>query len=441
MFSGEVGEGGGLFMSINGVEVGACTKKESWLRGGAPWYEAYLAWGRPSCLKLGGEGGGTPPNVAHMRGTASGGKACGDTVGRAVEGWALALGPGGDREDFYWYMNMRPQPCPEGAEERGKELRLLTIRTLEHLSEGAAVEVTPVRPYSRQTKEGDVFHIAPDYTFKVGGRVGFVVITADPYRAMFPGAVSWASRGTEPIVVHVNPEDGRVAVYDGFHERMGVLLSSLRHLHVYYATTVFRDNYLGVPEELRPRPNTFTLDTEYVRGRDLYEVGVLNLARPYASMVAFLKCKGVPGERLAQMGVSLATFDRLAMTELDAQGRFRYRVVDPAGPTPRVLFFGATQDISWLEGYLIDAPDAPAAEAARLRGGGQGGVVASNVATAAASRTPKKGIFGSDSTAADLDALYGIYAGPAMWGNKTRHRALFDALMLGEIVSGMMREK
>lgn len=430
-------------MGVNGFKLGHCVRGErrdpGAGRAGVPLYELYAAWGRPPCLicaeKSGGQEGALP-NVAHSKGLASAGKPCGDERGAFL--WNITAPPEGssDRESFYWYMNARPEPeSRDGAELAGR-LRVAALRVLEEAL-GSEVTFSVVRPYSRTTREGDLYRLCPEYRFDakpceegavpaVAARKGFVVFTRDPLRALFHSAVLWAVDGTMMPVLQVDPA-GRVVLYDGFQSKVGSLLAQLKRLHIYCANTTFRDNYLGVPVERRPAVNTFAVDTEYVDGKDLYELGLLNLANPYASLSMLLKGKTLPPqERLREMGLTEKDFDALSVHAFEAQALFMCGAVDPSGPRPRLLYFSASQDISWASD-LIAGKDAA--------------VCAEDVAAAAARLCPRRGLYVSDSTAVNLDMLYGMYSGAPPYGENMRHRAFPDALMLGEIICGMLQSE
>jgi len=198
---------------------------------------------------------------------------------------------------------------------------------------------------------------------------------------------------------------------------MAYHLDALRRIHIYVIKTIFRDNFLGVPESQRPSANVYAVDTEYVNGADVYEIGIVCLGDPYASICAVIKhpdIKTMPDDmRIARTGLTNETFTKVAI-DFDA---LLDRFLENYCKETEVFYFSAKPDINWLSGSGVSIID---------------------VAAAAATMTPKKGTFMTESRASSLDALYGMYIGPIE--DSGRHRAFPDAIMLSDIIRAMYSE-
>jgi hypothetical protein len=342
--------------------------------------------------------------------------------------------------EFYWYSNKRPEPETDADIPNAERLKDALVLMLKEMSAsagagatmGAGLEKEPCqcRQMTKGTANGtfsECYAIAPDLLFKLDGREGFVCITDRPLYAMYVGAVIYLSTRVMPLIVQVNPQQGSISIFDGFHERMAYQLDALRRIHIYAISTLFKDNFLGIPREKRPSTNMYTIDTEYVNGGDIYEIGILCLGDPYASFCTAIKHEGrgkvastrPDDTRIQRMGISTTSFDKVAITIDDLLLHFIEIISRRHGNVSlaKLFYYSASTDVKWLADT---------------------GVETTNVATIASKITPKRGTFETDSRTADLNSLYGMYVGPVP--ESGRHRAFPDAVMLGEIICAMMVE-
>jgi hypothetical protein len=433
LFRDGSGSGGSLYMETNGIHPRAYVVDRSTSDPHVPLYEAISAFGPPRCLSHAED---VPklvarinPGAAHLRGIAS--------VGRVSVGWdgnrvmnseglpyALDRPPEGtsERDAFYWYSDRRPEP--EGTDAAGRAVRFrdVVMGLLDRLSGDRDPKPRFCRQMMRRPANGgDPYVICPHLMFDAGSskepREGFLCFTDNPYQALFVGAALYMVNQAAPIIVQADPWQGVAIAYDGFHAAMGYQLDALRRIHVYTQTTIFRDNYLGVPQERRPIPNTFAIDTEYTSTKgsiELYEVGIVNMADPYRSLCAPVRSTAVDPGRIEKMGLVMGAYRAIALSLDDLLLRFLDLINRPGLPPPRVLYYSASADINWLQGTAHTI----------------------NIAEVAAARTPLRGTFETDSRASNLDALYGMYVGPI--DQSGRHQALPDAISLAEVAAAML---
>jgi len=371
------------------------------------------------------------PGIAHKKGISSGGRPVYTLEGKRLGDIPYKMtGPDEnfmtlfpsetqkDRIDFYWYSNIRPENQGKddvvNAERLREALMVLLDEDLKFCK--AATKV----PRGSEKVLSEAYSVIPDMTFTKGERQGYVLFTEKVANVLYTGAVLWLSSGSCPLMVQVDPR-GSIYVFDNFHEIIGYHLDALRRIHIYNNTTIFKDNFFGIDACRRPGPNMYTIDTEYVNGKDIYEIGILCLFDPYLSFCAAIKhpnSKTRPDiERMERMHLTPKDFEKIAIDTDELALRILKSAARWKVPNLTMHYFSASNDINWLNGcvQVID------------------------VAAFAATITPKKGTFNSDSRTANLDSLYGMYVGPNEQSG--RHRAFPDAVMLGEIVCGMLREQ
>lgn len=438
MFANSVGQGGALYMETNGVVFDRYRIKHVSIPGASvSLYDALAVYGVPPCLQDAAvsvqDAISINPGVAHLRGIASCGRIILDNAGRRFMNdngrpYVLEHPPSNTSSHgaFYWFTNRRPDPqVPDGPERANALRNALSV----FIDQFDASPVKFCRSMMRQPKNADshapssCFALCPDMFFKSPGGDGFVCFGDNPYHTLFVGAALWISRGVRPIMIHVDPWKGTIDAFDGFHEIMGYQLNILRRIHIYNQTTIFRDNYLGVPMNKRAPPGTFTVDTEFVNGNDIYEVGILNLSDPYRSISTPISSIGVDNVRIAKMGLDLGAYRKIAISCDDLALRFINIALpnddssDASKPQPRLFYYSSTVDTKWMIDGVVETVD---------------------VASIVSSKIPVKGTFESDSRAATLDAVYGMYIGPI--DKSGRHQAFIDAIYLAEIVSAMYSE-
>ncbi len=387
------------------------------------------------------------PNIAHMRGLATRGKICITPFGGARVSdengipWAFELPDSdrvsGPRDLFYWFSNMRPEPFDSGTENRAIRLMSLLQTTLEKYdvenssdppddSPGRYVPLLTAHEMKNPLfNEGHYLEnymvSSPDSKITIAGREALITYTSDPYVAMYMAALTYISKHAAVLAVQVDYTSGAVRIFDGFHAKMGYLLDALRRTHIYYMTTIFKQNFLGIPPEKRPPPNTFVLDTEYIsRGNVLYEVGIVNLNDPFRSMCAILQNDSLTRAMIARMGLTPEGYKSFAIDPME----FALCFMETAGISattgenqtgttaaiPTLIYLSASQDVSWAK--TLNSNDV-------------------NILTLLANEITKGGVFESDSKSSDLDTLYGAYVGTP--NNSGRHRAFPDAVALAEI--------
>jgi hypothetical protein len=447
MFRDGPEQGGSLYMVTNGIRPSLCmVDRERSSDGGAPLYETVAEFGRPPCLRLADVkiacGREINPGAAHLRGIATRGRITVDAGGRPLtdrDGVPYVLtspppppdgSPIPDREAFYWYCNLKYEPAGNDGPGRAKRLRAAIDILLSRLA-GSTTDPNPRackhmmrRPRNASSDSpAECFALCPDLMFSLPEkREGFVCFSNNVFQTLLVGAALWLNNGGHPLMVHVDAAQGTAVAYDGFHEAMAYQLDALRRIHVYTQTTIFRQNYLGVPAEKRPAPNLFSIDTEHVSGRggvELYEIGILNMEDPYRSFCRPIVSANVTVAQLARMGLDTAAYAKIATVSDDLLISFMEVASRPSlgGRPARVLYYSAPADIKWLE---------------------SSGVVTIDLAERAKKRTPGRGTFETDSRAANLDALYGMYVGPI--DTSGRHQAFPDAVSLAEVACAMMME-
>jgi hypothetical protein len=440
LFRDGAGSGGSLYMETNGIHPRSYTLDRTPADGSVPLFEAIAAFGPPRCLTHAED---IPrfvsrinPGVAHLRGIASVGRVSVGCDGNRVmssEGlpYALEAPPEGasQREAFYWYSDRRPDPEGIDAVGRAARLRDTVMTLLGRLSGDRDPRPRFCKQMMRRPMDGgDPYVVCPHMMFDASGpagsdgsteaREGFICFTDNPYQALYVGAALYMVNQARPVIVQVDPWQGLAVAYDGFHAAMGYQLDALRRIHVYTQTTIFRDNYLGVPKERRPPENTYTIDTEYTSTKgstELYEVGIVNMADPYRSLCAAVRSDGIDIGRIGKMCLTVDGYRKIAVALDDLLLRFLDLINRPGLPPPRVLYYSAGADVKWLDGSGADTV---------------------NIADVAATKTPLRGTFETDSRVSNLDALYGMYIGPI--DPSGRHQALPDAISLAEIAAAML---
>jgi hypothetical protein len=375
-------------------------------------YEALSAYKEPKLSLDSSQARQLAPTMAHLRGYATHGKsALKDEMGNSYVLSCPAELAG--RERFYWCRNMREDTKKE--DKNALALRNLLETKLAELGQYqfSLPEPLLVMPKNAAPNAYDGYVIHADlYTkMSIKGviREVFICFEENSYAAMFVGAALWARGFLTPLIVHVCPTAGSVIIYDGFHEKYGFLLDSLRRIHIYAQTTIFRDRYLGVQRSL-PH-NYFAIDTEFIEGKYVYEVGLLCISDPYRSLSSVLHVKGLDNARLAKMGITREAYDKIGEDTID----FNMRLAELANQYTEpvlVAYYAAKNDVEWLFG-----------------------VTPINIAEHCARITPTRGTFESDSHVATLDALYTTFVGPVE--NSSRHRAFTDSVMLAEIILGL----
>ena len=263
---------------------------------------------------------------------------------------------------FYWYRGIRKEQQNIDT-EIAVRLKNATFKCIEELllPEDTLV-LSKCKQFTRLSRENIQYSMAPEFTFKVRQengttREGFVCFTDCPYQAMFVGAAMWAWQETiMPYIVQINCHEGSVTIYDNFHAEMGSRLSLLSQIHIYYLTTIFRDNFLGVPIENRPPPNTFTIDTEFVDGKHFYEIAILNMHEPFKSLNAFIECPQVDDDSIKRMGLSRLMFNKISYNTDVLYRQFLLKVIDHAS-IPNIYYFSAAIDVKWLPKDSFNAID------------------------------------------------------------------------------------
>lgn len=389
------------------------------------------------------------PNVAYMKGAASRGRICMSSRTSRVtnddnQEWAFELPAGTTNESFdihsnivpehmsqrnlfYWLSNLRPEPFDSDTVRRAATLMDLLRKTLCDYETSITGNLPPdnidVAKYTpipmvhemRNPKFNDVKHISnhmvlsPDATISVAGRDAYVTYTLDPYVAMYMSALTYMSSGAAPLAIQVDYANGIIRIFDGFHARMGYLLDALRRVHIYYMTTVFKQNFLGIPPDKRPSPNAYAVDTEYTDGGVLYEIGMVCMDDPFRSMCTLLQNTDVTADVIARSGLSMAAYKTIAMSIMELILMFLENA-RAATNIPELIYLSATADVKW-------ATDT--------------GAITTNILDVVGKDIIRNGTFESDSKSSDLKTLYGAYVGTM--NNSGRHRAFPDAVALAEI--------
>ena len=321
------------------------------------------------------------------------------------------------RDLFYWYSNMRIEQVVDKGQERAQRLRNLLDQVLASLSPDGSVPIIKLckhgvrqSPGTNVRESSSYMAYAPDAMVTIAGRTGYITYCADPYLAMYCAGLL-QSPAARAFVVHVSPSAGTVKVFDGFHAKMYYLLDALKRTHIYHMTVIFKQNFLGISPSECPTINSYAIDTEFVNGSEIYEIGLLCMSHPFRSLCALVECPGLDAGALRRSNIDASEYAEIKVSLTD----FAIDFVEQATQLstehcPRVFYFSSPVDISW-----------------GLSTGAEFIELTSRIGT----QICKNGTFESDSKMPDLDSLYGVYVGP--FELTGRHRAFPDAVALGEI--------
>lgn len=372
-------------------------------------YGIYEAFGKNPCLieaaKASGTEGKCSPSAAHAKGYASRGR-----IGYTVNGKPTFAGildhpdpEANDVDRFYWYRNERKI---KEQKTGPRFLSLLRDMLEEHFPESTELKCC------RSIVLGQ-YNLSHDMYFTSQDRLVFITFTNDPYVAMLPASVYWDYKKTKPVAVAVS-YSGNVKVLDGFHSAYVYYTNALVKIQEYMIKSSFKDKFYESVTSFNT--SEFAIDTEFVRGRDIYDISLVNINDPYKTIMSVIKCHDVDDSRLLKMRLDRKDYNTIAIDMDD----FKMRILNACGhSTIKIMYFAAKQDVTWVDGDI----DAELVDVTSITNG----------------IIPKMGTFNSDSSiAASLNALYGTFVEPVPV--EGRHTALPDTLMLIEILREIVRK-
>jgi hypothetical protein len=418
------------YLELNAIKLTAYVVASKTLQK-STLYDVMSVSGKPPVLRDPGENlvsqSMLSPSVAHARGLASCGRmilSSGQRVCDVAEKrWSMIPPPNDDpRAAFYWYANQRFEPgTPETSTNAQRLLNAaseMIAKVLEHqdaVTLNLCRQMLCIPRHIHNASFDECYSVHPDFVAKVVTDQKtvevFVNVGTNPWFALYNGACIWGSKGLKVPVINIDPQSGTVAMYDGFHELLWYHLDNLRRIQLYSVKTLFKDKYLGI--ERRPPENSYAVDTEFINGTDLYEIGLLCIENPFRSLVSPILSKCLPDiGRITGMGLTQEAFTKIAISSDDMLLRLMETVGQIQRP-PKILYYSASMDVNWMCESLSTL----------------------DVAAELSTRIIKKGTFASDSKMATLDAVYGSFVG--LVETVGRHRAFPDAIMLGEIVRAM----
>jgi hypothetical protein len=190
-------------------------------------------------------------------------------------------------------------------------------------------------------------------------------------------------------------------------------LGKLKLIHNFVVNRKLRDSILE--KTVKYEKATFAVDTEFVRSKDVYEVGMLNLRRPYLSISTYVKTPNL--ERDIYRPISMVTYNAVAISAENLYLRVKNSMSSSSitEGVPIFTYFSAKQDYLWYNNASLS-----------------GSCKAIDFEEASSSYTTKVGTFRGTGSDIKLECLYQTTVGK--FNPSLQHTALFDAILLGEIM-------